>query len=805
MKKFLLMSMLFLLGTAAIAQSQHIMLKFVGQSTDSVPIRMDYVEVNNLSGDSTIWADSLIIAWPDTVLEMTLDTTMRDTTTSIQNYAAVDGFALTNAGSNPFNGQTEVNLQMAEGGKVTFRIFDLTGKQVAAYNNNLPSGIHRFQIRVAQTQAYVVTAQCGAKRASMKLVNAGYGQGNGISYIGTCEEHVFIPKVQIDSAYRFGDTLTFAGFVTFNDSVYASDTIYLLMDSLQDTVQTVVLTFPVQVVKVTTWIPEHITHHAASTGVTTYVNDTTAAAPFTEVGIVWANHPNATIEDNRIVVTDTLEDIVMDTLGDFPIDLETLEPNMPYFVRAYAISNLVGEIYGNEYAFIPLSELRDNQPCAVATLTDANGITYNTVRIGRQCWTRENLRTTRYNDTMEIKNVADTILSVGYSDAIPYCYYPDSSEAAAETYGLLYNYMAVSLEGERSIAEPSGIRGICPEGWHVPAIGEWEQLTNYLEGQRMYHAGDISTNIAKALSAQQNWLADTVYTYSIGNNLDANNATGFSALPAGAYSDSTGVYTRFWSCSGEQPSEINVIRLSYDLPIVASDMLAPDSVASVRCVRDEKENVDGYACPGMATVTDVDGNVYNTILIGNQCWMRENLRTTHYADNTSLIEGEEMSVSTPYYYMPVMEESELSLYGLLYNWPATVMGGAQGICPDGWHVPTVDEWMELHRYVASNDENLCGSSANSIGKALAISYGWLPSSSSCDTGDTTTVHNATNFCALPAGRYPNNTTGINATFWTSTESSELQAVTRYLTYITPNFSEGNLRKDHAASVRCIKD
>ncbi len=930
MKRFLSLSLLLFCTLAGIAQNQQVALKFMGQSADSVRIQMEYVVVQNLSSDSTLWADGLILEWPDTVLTMT---TPDDTTTSIHNYVEAEGFAFAQTGSNPFNGQTEVALQMAENGNVLLRVFDIAGKQVAAFSRNLPQGVHRFQINVSQTQAYLVTAQCGTKRASIKLVNAGYGYNNGISYVGSDMEGELFSKMEIGDAYHFGDTLRCSGYVHFGNSLYASDTVLLTMDLLQDTVRNIVLTFHVQLPTVETWRPDSIRSNAAILG-GTVVDD--GGIPVGERGIVWATHPNVTLEDNRIPLGDTLI-AAFDTLwgipGDFSAVLDTLQPNTPYFVRAYAMTEL-GLSFGQEYAFVTLSQLRDNQPCSVANVTDADGNVYATVRIGRQCWTRENLRTTRYNDTCTITNVNDlvetyvyhidslfetpdsvftydtvllvdtiiipydtiysytyhydsedstiitqidttfsivrhsdtlalidhitttyisthngyvanhdttfvyevvwpadtifdTLVSVDttvnflfsrldttaidtityptYSDTIAYCYYPDSLATLAETYGLLYNYRAASAESERSFGEPSGIQGVCPTGWHIPSIGEWEQLTGYLEGQRAYHAGDISSNIAKALASNDNWQQDTTYTYSVGNALENNNATGFAALPAGAYSDSTGAYTRFWSCSGEQPTELSVLRLSYNLPNVAFEMIAPDSVASVRCVRDVEETADGFACPGMPTVTDADGNVYNTVQVGSQCWMKENLRTTRYPDNSILAEGTELSDSIAYYYLPSTEESEVALYGVLYNWTAAVSGGAQGICPIGWHVPTADEWLELHRYVASKDEYRCGSGSNNISKALAGNYGWRPSTSSCDTGDTTTVHNATGFSALPTGRYPSNNIGINAYFWTSTEVSNTNAAVRSLNYSTPNFSEGNLQKSYGASIRCLKD
>ena len=802
MKKILFLSLLLFCTMAGVAQSQHVTLKFMGQSADSIRVQMEYVEVKNLSSDSTIWADSLVLEWPDTVLTMTVDKTP-EVPTAIASYADAKGFAFTQIGPNPFRGQTEVALQLTENGNVLLRVFELTGKQVAVFSGNFQQGVHRFQIRAAMTQTYLVTAQCGSKYASMKLVNVGQGSGNGISYVGSDIGGIISPKTEMENAYHYGDTLMCAGYVHFGDSLYASDTVLLIMDSMQDSLQNIVLNFHVQQPSVETWLPDVMFSDSVFVG-GTVIND--GGILVGERGILWAEHPIVTLEDNRIVLGDTLI-AIGDTLygvpGDFSTMLLSLEPNKPYFVRAYAMTEL-GESYGQEFAILTLSQLRDNQPCTVENVTDADGNVYATVRIGRQCWTRENLRTTQYNDSLVIVNVA-TLQDVDlYSDTIAYSYYPNSNAEMMDVYGLLYNYRAASVDSERSFGEPSGIQGICPTGWHVPSVGEWEQLTGYLEGQRMYHAGDISSNIAKALASQDYWMEDTEYTFSIGNRLENNNATGFAALPAGAFADSVGGYGRFWSCSGEQPTELSVLRLSYNLPNVAFEMLAPDAVASVRCVRDEEELVDGYACPGMPTVTDVDGNVYHTILVGNQCWMRENLRTTHYADYTAISQDAAMTDSIASYYQPDVEESEISLYGLQYNWFA-VDNDAQNLCPEGWHVPTQAEWMQLHHYVASKDEYRCGSGANSISKSLAVDYEWHPSSSPCDAGDTTTVHNVTGFSAFPAGCYPNNNAGITAYFWTSTESDVERAVARYINYSTPNFSEGNLRKTYGASIRCLKD
>ena len=82
-----------------------------------------------------------------------------------------------------------------------------------------------------------------------------------------------------------------------------------------------------------------------------------------------------------------------------------------------------------------------------------------------------------------------------------------------------------------------------------------------------------------------------------------------------------------------------------------------------------------YEC-GTSTVKDYDGNVYNTVPIGNQCWMKENLRTTHYSNGASITLGTSYGVSTPARYYPNHDSANVGSYGYLYNWAAVMNGAA---------------------------------------------------------------------------------------------------------------------------------
>ena len=154
------------------------------------------------------------------------------------------------------------------------------------------------------------------------------------------------------------------------------------------------------------------------------------------------------------------------------------------------------------------------------TVTDVDGNVYHTVTIGTQTWTIENLRTMHYNDGSAIPLVKDSLTWRTLATA-GYCWYHNDSATYKTTYGALYNWYAVNT-GK-----------LAPAGWHVPTSAEWETLMNYLIAHGYnYDETTDSNKIAKAIAAQTSWSAST-NTGAIGNNLAANNVSGFTALPGG--------------------------------------------------------------------------------------------------------------------------------------------------------------------------------------------------------------------------------------------------------------------------------
>ena len=218
-----------------------------------------------------------------------------------------------------------------------------------------------------------------------------------------------------------------------------------------------------------------------------------------------------------------------------------------------------------------------------------------------------------------------------------------------------------------------------------------------------------------------------------------------------------------------------------------------------------------------STVYDYDNNPYNTEQIGQQCWMKENLRTTHYADGTSILHGSTISTTTAYYYYPNNSNANVSTYGLLYNWKAVMRNtsssssnpsGVQGICPNGWHVPSDAEWTQLTNFVSGQNAYLCSNNTEYIAKALASTTGWNISSNTCAVGNIQSSNNATGFGAMPAGYYLSNgypNFGNDAYFWSATEASSGNAWIRYLDYNDATVYRRSRYKYYGYSVRCLRD
>jgi uncharacterized protein (TIGR02145 family) len=194
--------------------------------------------------------------------------------------------------------------------------------------------------------------------------------------------------------------------------------------------------------------------------------------------------------------------------------------------------------------------------------------------------------------------------------------------------------------------------------------------------------------------------------------------------------------------------------------------------------------------------TDIDGNVYNAIRIGKQSWLTENLKTTRFNDSSGILNVRENMIwaeikSPAYCWYDNDSLKNKSKYGALYNWYTVKYGK---ICPNGWHVPTDDEWTILTEFLGG--DSIAG---QKIKEAGASHWKSKP-------GTT----NQSGFRAVPAGyRYIDGIfydKGRNGTWWSSTEFSSVTAFSRLVSYGSSNIYRIHYYyKNHGFSVRCVRD
>jgi len=212
-------------------------------------------------------------------------------------------------------------------------------------------------------------------------------------------------------------------------------------------------------------------------------------------------------------------------------------------------------------------------------------------------------------------------------------------------------------------------------------------------------------------------------------------------------------------------------------------------------------------------VRDVDGNIYDAICIGDQVWMKTNLRTKHFRDGTDIPIGEkdQYDNALPLVYERVAPGYDSKIYGLYYNWPA--VNDDRGLCPQGWHVPSDDEWTELVEYVGSKTDWYCYmNNPKAISKALASPNGWIIDDDEGTPGCKYDDNNATGFSAIPAGNCNWLSQGFccagySAEFWSSTkvESCFHDAWVRSIKNDCENVFHYENHMDDGLSVRCLRD
>lgn len=244
---------------------------------------------------------------------------------------------------------------------------------------------------------------------------------------------------------------------------------------------------------------------------------------------------------------------------------------------------------------------------------------------------------------------------------------------------------------------------------------------------------------------------------------------------------------------------------TYDVTLVATNGNGNDTEIKYDYVA--VTGSGGNGCSGTTTVTDIDGNVYNVVEIGSQCWMQENLKTSKYRDGSSIPTGLNNTTwqNTTFGAYAIYNNDQANdiTYGKLYNWYA--VNDNRGLCPNGWHIPSDDEWKALEMFLgmSQSDADLIGNNRGTDegGKLKSTSNLWL----SPNTGAT----NNSGFTGLPGGLRINDGNYGNVSsqgaFWSTTENGNNVFGRALLWTYSQAARSSNLYRTFGYSCRCLKD
>lgn len=431
---------------------------------------------------------------------------------------------------------------------------------------------------------------------------------------------------------------------------------------------------------------------------------------------------------------------------------------------------------------------------------ERDGQTYKTVQIGAQTWMAQNLNYAYVVDSLQMEYMCGSFS--GRYDVV------SEEISACDLYGKIYSYTAAMDSAAVFSDDGKGcrpmwcvpnkqVRGICPEGWRLPSVEDWNALYETVGGAEV---------AAKKLKSLTGW-------YYGGNGTDD---YGFSALPAVLGSLGNHSYTGFWSAGTIEDGQYFNFYSDAVFSGSANKMY-------IRCVKgythvdDPSRYILGPdpSTVEKGTVTDArDGQTYKTVKIGNQTWMAENLNYAYQEDNSvygSICRTDSAGNCEPYgrYYTWPAAMDSAGVFsnggkGCGFEKPCKPTGIVRGVCPEGWHLPDSTEWKDLFATLK------CDETYNMVNCAhvLKSEQGWYTRSNGFDYYG---------FAVLPADyirwQFKSGTWipdlseifGTNAYFWSSSESDDDKRAIE-VDFDKLDFVEVSaLDKYMACPIRCLKD
>ena len=705
-KMFTILILCFILSGNIFAQRDDLVLSFeaVNESTNApVPLESVFVENLSQSCDTTIYGEKpyLYLLWTNAIDEFEL--------------FSQEGIMLEQNFPNPFNERTKFNLLLKENGNVQIVLYDVYGQVVSSLENKFIRGRHTFEIRTGNTGIYLLRTTSNSVTKSIKLISISEGNlQNKINHV-TSDDLPDFKQGTVNGNFKFqpGDELkmeaTAIGYynktIFRNPSVTTSYTFELHPEN--------VITLP----SVNTLAITNITQNSATCG-----GDVTddGGATVTARGVCWSTSQNPTITNNH--TNDG------GGTGSFSSYITGLSENTTFYVRAFA-TNSSGTAYGNGISFTSgqnittpvvltdsVTNITQNSATCGGNVTTDGG---STVTARGVCWsTAPNPTIIDYhtsdgsgtgfftsdiidlseNTTYYVRAYATNSFDTGYGNEISF-----STNQTSSVFGsTFYSGSTIPVSGVNvSINEinytttstgyyelpnvPIGLQVItATKPNYDPFSQTIDVLTGGIEFDIEVTSGIYTQNVFGIISNQVGNPIPGVNVVilnpdgSESNLATTSSSTGYYQIPAVPQGQRTVRYNR----DEYDPFDIDIYisNSNYQLDI-------------------ELEEIS-IACPGNETVV-YEGQVYNTVLIGDQCWLKENLNIGSMIQGN--IEMEDNGIVEKYCYDN--NPSNCNIYGGLYQWDElmqyTSTPGAQGICPTGWHIPTDQEWKILEGTVDS--------------------------------------------------------------------------------------------------------
>ena len=561
----------------------------------------------------------------------------------------------------------------------------------------------------------------------------------------------------------------------------------------------------------------------------------------TSRGVCWSTSHNPTYANNH--TSDN------SGIGNFTSNLTGLTKNTTYYIRAYA-TNIAGISYGNEISFTTLYPIYD---------IDSNG--YDTVHINTQVWLKENLKVTHYNNGNAIPNVTDASTWMGLATGA-YCNYNNDTNYVS-TYGRLYNFYSVvdsrnlcptgwytpsandwatltnylggdSIAGNKLketgtahwagtntdatnevgfTALPSGLRNADGTFDNISQTTVWWSSTsvylNAIYKGVVYYDGSTAGYITNTKQGgfSVRCIISTANLPTLSTS-SVDSITEHTVLSGGNVTDDGGspITERGVCWSTNYPTLNDSHTLDSSGIGNFTSMLTELTAGTTYTVRAYATNSIGTAYGDAmvfttlpAPIYDIDGNGYDTITIGSQTWLKENLNVTHYRNGDSIIPNSTNNTYGKCYDYNNSPDSSIT-YGKLYNFNAVY--DQRNLCPTGWHVPSDTEWTVLTNYLGG--AGIAGGKLKETGTTHWISP---------NIGAT----NETGFTALPGGflyfvQYSTSSSfvynGHYGVWWSSSiDTTNLLTYAWYRSIYNngSSITRDSVDQEFGLSVRCLKD